>query len=576
MLITAGKASYEPKECEILATPSRTIYWQGLAFKAGLPAGEDSMRGLATVRETEIPSAAAQIKGAYFVAVHCDDTGNTYAFVDPCGMFHAYHTARTVATSFLDLSRREGLARDDFDPESIVEFLQFGHLYDDRTFFPQIRKIKANVVLRCNSDGSIDSLTKPVPDLSEPPRRSFDSLMRDFVTAVENEAVSVDITGGADSRLLAAALAYYELPFEMATGGRPGIPDVRIGAKVAQALGRPFFATYHSAARTDWDELFELTEGMFDVLKISRMTQLSKDRKSRGVTLSVSGACGELFREIWWMQDFPFYARRKPRIDRLFALRIAPYPFDHALLARRYRSISENYRAKILRRIWDFSVPSNGKSYDRVYYYFELPSSGGCFVTGTVSLLKIGLPYVDDEVIRIGYNLPPLQRVFSRFHRHGVTRYSPQLAQLPTTEAGVSLSSGFLPMSRDFSRYLIDRSTRLAKKVGQQIFKKTFFQESSDDPKIAGALARAVANANSMEVLADCGILDGAFAPTAVPTRYLGRAFALARLIEYLETIEQVPRTGEAARNSLASELAASARETLPRKSAVVQHPAVI
>jgi Asparagine synthase len=423
--------------------------------------------------------------------------------------------------------------------------LQFGHLYDDRTFFPQIRKIKANAVLRCRPDGSIDSLPKKIPDLSELPQRSFDSLMQDFATAVQNETVSVDITGGADSRLLAAALAYYGLPFEMATGGRPGIPDVRIGAKVAETLGRPFYPTYHSAARTNWDELVHLTEGMFDISKLSRLMQLSRDRKSRGVTLSVSGACGELFREIWWMQDFPFYARRKARIDRLFALRIAPYPFDDSLLAERYRVISKTYREKVLQRIWKFAVPSNGKSYDRVYYYFELPSAGGCFVTSSVNLLKVGLPYVDHDVIRIGYNLPPMQRVFSRFHRRMMTRYSPNVAKLASTEAGVSLSSGFLPMSADLSRYLLDRSKRLTKKVGQQVLRKTFFQESSDDPKITGALTQALAKAKSTEVLADHGIFDRAIAPNALPARYLGRVFALARLIERLETARQPARRGD-------------------------------
>ncbi len=542
MLITAGNISYKPTECEVFATRSRTICWRGFVFKAGSRAGADTIRGLAAIREEDIPIAAAELKGAYFIALHCTDSGNTYAFVDPAGMYHAYCSATSISSSFFEISKRERCTFNDIDTEAVIEFLWFGHLYGDRSFFPQIRKLRPDKVLRCTSSGPIESLPKPVPDLSEPPVRSFDSLMQDFVRAAQGDSVSVDITGGADSRLLAAALAYYELPFEMATGGRPEIPDVRLGARVADALGRPFYPTYHSAQRTDWDELFYLTQGTFDVSKIGRVMQLSKDRKSRGVTLSVSGACGELFREIWWMQDFPFYARRKARMDRLFALRIAPYPFDHSMLSKPYRAVSEAYREKILGRIEQFAVPSNGKSYDRVYYYFELPSSGGCFVTSTVNLLKVGLPYVDHEVIQIGYNLPPIERVFSRFHRRSIAQFSPKAASLPTTEAGVTLSYGFMPMSVDFSRYLLDRTTRLAKKVGQRILQKTFFQESSDDPKTTNELVRAMVRAKSTEILADHGILDRAFDPNTLSKRYLGRVFTLARFCEYFEPRQQAFR----------------------------------
>lgn len=549
MLISADQVHYTPGECEVFATASRTIYWRGLVFKSGLKAGLESLRELAQIREEDVPRAAAQLKGAYFVVVQCKESGNTYAFVDPCGMYHAYYSPRMVGTSFLDISRREGYTPDDLDPEAVVEFFQFGHLYGDRTFFKQVRKIRADEVLCSQSTWSVDSFAKLVPDLSEAPKRSFDDLMRDFAIAVQHENVSVDITGGADSRLIAAALAYFGLKFEMATGGRPGLADIEIGAKVAEVLGRPFYPTYHSAARTDWNELVRLTDSMFDISKIGRLTQLLKDRKSRGITLTVSGACGELFREIWWMQDFPFYARRKPRLDRLFALRIAPYRFDHALLAHRYRTISEGYRDKVLRRILQFSVPSNGKSYDRVYYYFELPSSGGSSVTGCVNLLKVGLPYVDHEVIRIGYNLPPLQRVLNRFHRKAITRYSPRAAQLRTTEGGVRLKSGALPLSVDVGRYLIDRSKRLAKKIGQQALQKTAFQESSDDPETIHELARAVRNCKSTQILADHGVLDQAFDASLIGRHNLGRIYVLGKLFENLDGA-QLSHPGKSIRSS--------------------------
>lgn len=550
MLISAGNLSYNKSECEVLSTDSRTICWRGLVFKSGLPAGTETVRELAGVPEKDIPQLAARLKGAYFVAMHCKDSNNAYAFVDPNGMYHAYHSPWAVGTSFLEIIGREELGANDVDPEALVEFLQFGRLHEDRTFFSSIRKIRAKEVLRYNGVGPAESLPKPVPDISQPPQRSFDALMQDFVTALRRESVSVDITGGADSRLVATALAYFGLPFEMATAGRPGIPDLEIGARVAETLGRPFYPTYHTAAHTDWNQIFRLSGGMVDVSKISRMMQLLESRKSRGITVAVSGACGELFREFWWMQDFPFYARRKPQLERLFSLRMATLPFDHSILAARYRTISETYRTKLLHRIRQFAVSSNRRTYDRVYFYFQLPSLGGSYVTASVNLLKIGLPYVDPEVIQIGYHLPLMQRVFNHFHRAATTRFSPEAARLPTTEAGVSSTSGILPFSADLSKYLVDRSKRLAKKIGQQVLRKTFFQESSDDPTVFEELRRLVIREKSAQILADHGVLNRSFHAGELPSAYLGRLFTLGELFRHLEQRDRRKLPGAAASTS--------------------------
>jgi hypothetical protein len=53
------------------------------------------------------------------------------------------------------------------------------------------------------------------------------------------EPVELGLTGGKDSRLLAAALAAAEVPFVTQTFGHDGHPDVVVGRQVAQLLGVP-------------------------------------------------------------------------------------------------------------------------------------------------------------------------------------------------------------------------------------------------------------------------------------------------------------------------------------------------
>src|SRR5205085_4578813 len=139
--------------------------------------------------------------------------------------------------------------------------------------------------------------------------------------SIANEKVSLDLTGGIDSRLLAAAFSYFGMPFELAASGVEGTPDIEIAAEVAKALGKEFFVTSHDPHRTDWNELFALSDGLFDLGKSDRPLQLQQDRAARGITLAISGAGGELFKDFWWLQDFPFYARKKPNLERLYAMR---------------------------------------------------------------------------------------------------------------------------------------------------------------------------------------------------------------------------------------------------------------
>jgi asparagine synthetase B (glutamine-hydrolysing) len=534
MLITAGEIIRDASDEEMLSTASREICWRGFVYKGGSRAGAESIRELLETREEDIPRAAAELKGIYFTAVRCRDSGNAYAFVDPAGLCHAYYSNRYICTSFLELAKLERYTAEDVDPDALVEFFHFGCVYEDRTFFSAVRKINADEIIRRSPSGCTVSIPKPVADIAALPRRSFDAVLREFATAAGADRVSMDITGGADSRLLACALAYFGLPFEMATSGRPGIPDLKIGAEVAKALNRPFYPTHHSGARADWDELFALSDAMFDVTKNCRQLQLQHDRRKRGITLSVSGAAGEAFRETWWMHDFPFYARRKAQLARLYALRIAPRPLQHSLLAGRYKESSERQRENLLRRVSRYVVPGNTRTYDRIYYYLQLRTWCGTFVTSSMKLLRVAVPYADTELIRIGYNLPRTQRMLSRFHRKMISRYSVDAAGLPTTESGASLASGGLALSLDLSRYLADRSKRLAKKIGQQLFGRTFFQDSSDDPRMLDELLLTMTKRRSTQVLADYGVLKQSVHPSSLPKRYLGNVFVLGQFFEAL------------------------------------------
>ncbi len=539
MRIEGGKITRDSMDAGAISTRSRDVYWRGFVYKPGCRAGAESLRELCKVREQEITQEAALLKGAYFVAVRCKESGNAYAFVDPCGLFHAYYSPRLAGTSFLEISRLENLGSDDIDPEAVVEFFHYGGIFEDQTFFPQIRRMDGDLVVRVTRAGKTETMRKPILEIDAGAKGTVEGLLEEFAAAAQSERVSVDITGGADTRLLAAAFAYFGLPFEMATSGRRGHPDVEIGEKVAEVLGRPHYAKYHSPEDSDWDELFFRSNAMFDVTKNSRLIQLQHERKNRGVTLSVSGAAGEFFRETWWMHDFPFYARRKARLGRLYSLRIAPVGPQHSLLAGRCRVISNSQKDRFVQLLGKYAVNGNTRTYDRIYYFVPLRTWGGSFVTSSAGLVNVALPYADRDMFRIGYHMSRLKRTFSRHHRKLITGYSQKAANLPTTEGGVCLAAGAWPLMLDMRRYSADRSARLIKKLGERALGKTYLQPSPDDPEVMNDLLRTLAVRKSTEALADRGVLSHALDPDSLPQRYAGRVFVLATLFEQLDRMRE-------------------------------------
>src|SRR5438067_2017669 len=184
------------------------IAWRGFVYVDGAAAGLESLRRFALAAESALPAAAAALRGVYFIAMRDRDTGDGYAFVDNGGMYHAFASGNTASTSFLQMAVDEGYRPRDLDPEALADFFHFGCLYEERTLFPQIKKITPGEILCFRRGYPPQRLLKPLPELYAAPTIGFEKLLANFAAAVGGQAISLDLTGGIDSRLLTVARAY--------------------------------------------------------------------------------------------------------------------------------------------------------------------------------------------------------------------------------------------------------------------------------------------------------------------------------------------------------------------------------
>jgi asparagine synthetase B (glutamine-hydrolysing) len=174
----------------------------------GTPAGRESIVRFLQEGVRDLPSTSEKLRGIYYLFLLDRVSGTGYAFIDPSGLYHAYHTRSATGTSILELAAANGLGPQDIAPEPLVEFFHYGALYFGDTLFRDIRRMDPEHILRIEPSGGIHAMTRTLRDLGIPPTRTFEQCLAGFTGSIKGEKVSLDLTGGIDSRLLAVVLRY--------------------------------------------------------------------------------------------------------------------------------------------------------------------------------------------------------------------------------------------------------------------------------------------------------------------------------------------------------------------------------
>ena len=125
--------------------------------------------------------------------------------------------------------------------------------------------------------------------------------------------LSIDITGGVDSRLLVAAMDYYDMNYDLAVSGPKDHIDVVYADKIAKTLNKKLTITTQCIENLDADleNVFDCCDGIVDITTYHRLFQHQGRRAEGKYDLSISGAGGEIYKEYVWLHDFPFYKSNK-------------------------------------------------------------------------------------------------------------------------------------------------------------------------------------------------------------------------------------------------------------------------
>jgi hypothetical protein len=537
MIVDYGRVRrLRPGEASV-TTRGYDLSWRGVPYLPGVHPGVASVVAALDADSVDpLLGAARQLRGSFVLSICETRSGRHVVVTDPGSMLDAYVVGAQIGTSYVQLAEETGATLADVDGPAAAEFLDLGQVYEGRTTLRRIRRLLPGCAyeLHEGTDPVAHDLGLPRidagPDEGFTPQRFFG----DLAASLSGARVSVDLSGGSDSRLVAAMLAG-SLEMECAVSGTAGARDIAIASQVARALRCPLYVTVHDASDVDSvaQELFETSDAQSDMLAFHRQRQLATGRAERQVAIASGGAGGELYKDFWWLQDFPRYRRRTANLERLFDLRFRPIAFPAELLGPRLAPHAGEVRPRVLAAMRERVMPINTQTYDRIYYEMKMRTVAAHAISMNDCYVPYFAPLLDPAMVRLGYALPRRDRTFGRFHRRLITAASPAAARLPSTEGGMTLSSTAWDELRDAGAWAADKLQRLISKAGQRVARRTVLHANLDDPHL-------VATARSSEPFRralTCLVGTGLLAPNArheLPDAYVGRVMTLGLLVERL------------------------------------------
>jgi hypothetical protein len=515
------------------------IYWDGFVYTdtslAQTPTVEKLVEDLR--QNVDLKESILALKGCFFMLVKMPARNTTYAFIDNSGAYSAFRSDRAVAASFVRLFRRMDLSASDLSRAAMLSLLQVGNVYFGNTLSEGIKRISFDELVIIQPDG-LSVEPKGAPLITDPPvHADLFSATKGLAEALADSKVSVDITGGFDSRLIAVLLHHHDVDFELALSGTLGQEDQVLGEEVARALGRSYHFTEYDdrSLGDDLDELCERADYLGgDIFSLHRLLQLQEDRRARGVDVAVKGVGGELYKDFFWRQDFPFYRKKQHSVQKLARLRIELERLPTAILGESYAAISDEVRDEWLSTLSRYKLEYNTQTADNIYFRERIQSWSSSIYTSTeLNGCYILNPLCEVECTQVGFHEKRMKRFYSRLHREVITHAHPAVSRIMTTN-GVTASSKSFDLLADSWGFFRHESRALAVKLGQVFLNRTLKSGPSTSGARTDLLSNTAAGRQALESLKREGVVADEIDWQRIPERFQGRFLAIGSFLHRL------------------------------------------
>lgn len=290
--------------------------------------------------------------------------------------------------------------------------------------------------------------------------RPLTSLQKDFDT------ITCALTGGRDSRLIAALLVNANVPAHYYTYGNPSGGDATIAKQICQKLNLPYevLDIDTSDIKAGWDtaarQLARRGDGMYPLQLITGTVAFSK-RQPKHLNIRMWGAGGEIARGYY---SSPGLILSKPSVADIqsYLVRRSIFNHGHLILHEGIEHTWEYLHQFVTQFADDGFKPLD--ILDAFYAYQRVGRRAGNNIHTSIPFHDSFSPFCTRAFIEAAFSVSALQRCTEPLH-YSLTRFlSPELHQLPYLKHPWSTQSKALYALNDRIK---GRFTRLLRKLQQ-------------------------------------------------------------------------------------------------------------
>lgn len=396
--------------------------------------------------------------GSFRLVLTEASSGKQVIFTDNSGIlcFYLDFAEKKFSESFLTLLQAKKNLRPNY--QGITYFLLHNAIFSQETICADVERSDPNQYY-VTENGRINVYSKNLRPFGAPQSfASLNSIIRRLVEATNELKTEAVITGGTDSRAILANLLALGIRPELSISGKAEHVDVKIARRIAEFLQLPLHISLDDPPEsgTDWLlESFLAGDGVTGTLGYRRLYRKSVMIRDLGFQLEFGGASGELYKNIFIQQDYPFYSFGDPNLKRmhrvLFARSLPPDLIGEAIINPLSR-----LKGDLLNRLSHFGGRTKLQVYNEIGYFIMR-----CRIT-TISNLNYyacAHPLMERNAAALVYHRTPKLLEMASFQREEINRHYPLLADLPTS-LGLSCSLAPQTLRRE---WLSTRSKDLIK-----------------------------------------------------------------------------------------------------------------
>lgn len=538
MLISARSGIVNTEGYEKLTNEAYAVYISGILFVRGLKAGEESIRWMLENYSNTGMIPFDKLCGAYSILIDDCERG-LICFSDNSAMRGLIIGEYSIGSNFLELAKFE--KHTEMNNNAICEYLTLTRCLLLDTFVKGISSTDylSYYVLK---DGKITKKSKGIGDISTASSiKDPVEFMRDVAYALSDLRCICALTGGFDSRMVAACMNYVYPVDCFISGERDDSSEIRCAVHAAKEGGlnmkvvKPHFPKIS-------DGLIRSTfygNGAYRQ-RIStagyRIISFREQLKEEGYQVLLTGDAGDMHKDFWLVQDFPSYWSRKTHVERFYKRRLEVINYSEYLgdvLKSKYSEL----QSEQIEYLYSLKKARNSQSYLMFGWFGDWVASavGRAHYDNPVPYN----PLQEIDLVRYSYQMLPKGKRFNYFLRKMTTNTNPQMARVVTCYKTTS-SSESLFMCRDLFVQGYATGIRALRFVFRRLIGKTFFTDTINETNLEEEIRYTTVANQSLEWAKKNGYIRNDVELSKIPYFLLERVMNLYLVkTELIDSVER-------------------------------------